>query len=523
MRVRVLLLSVAVILYMGIASGPILAADVSGGILLAQESGASDSSSEEDDLLKELDTELGGADSGSDEDLLKDLDMDVVEAAQPEKGKEIERPIFIKDLAKGFEGTLIPRVMVQLVNFEGEPGEERDAKDIFYDYRLEGETKVAREKYIFNVTGWAEGGNQEGTYSRATQFMTDNEHRRRHLEINELYFTLTSETFDVTLGRKIVLMGLSTLYIPTDRVSPRDLNDPMDPKDYGIWLASIDYFHKETTLTLTAIPFFSPNKNPDRTSIWTGKGAGADYDFAGGDDGIGSDATIEDEFPPPGEVGGLAKAKTVFKGWDLFLAVFNGFSLLPVLEEKTAEVSGGGFAVDVPAEYKKHYPRVINISGGFSTTHKDFEFHGEGVYQRSHSGKDDNYMAYVGGITYTNYDFAEKIGHERIDITLEYGGEWVDATQSHPDYQRSSEGARPTDNNGFGRIEFKYDEDLKWQCGINYEISDKGWSQGMLVEYKLTDDVKVKVSGELFDGGNDSYFEKWEDNDRVICQLEYSF
>lgn len=132
-------------------------------------------------------------------------------------------------------------------------------------------------------------------------------------------------------------------------------------------------------------------------------------------------------------------------------------------------------------------------------------------------------MAYVGGITYTNYDFAEKIGHERIDITLEYGGEWVDATQNHPDYQRSSEGARPTDNNGFGRIEFKYNEDLKWQCGINYEISDKGWSQGMLVEYKLTDDVKVKVSGELFDGGSDSYFEKWEDNDRVICQLEYSF
>ena len=132
-------------------------------------------------------------------------------------------------------------------------------------------------------------------------------------------------------------------------------------------------------------------------------------------------------------------------------------------------------------------------------------------------------MAYVGGITYTNYDFAGIIGHERIDITLEYGGEWIDATLSHSDYERSSEDARPTNNNGFDRIEFKYDEDLKWQWGINYEISDEGWSQGVRLEYNWTDDVTIKVSAEFFDGGNESYFERWEDNDRVICQLEYSF
>ena len=516
MGVRVLLLSAAVILYMGIASGPIWAEGAPERVLFAQEKGGSDSPAETEDLFKELDKELGEG-AGSDEDLFKDLDMELGEPSEPERAREIVKPSFIKDLADGFEGTFIPRVMFQLVNFEGQPGEDRDAKDVFYDYRLEGETKVAREKYIFNVAGWAEGGNQEGTYSRATQFMRDNEHRRRHLEINELYVTVTSENFDITLGRKIVQMGLSTLYTPTDRISPRDLNDPLEPKTYGVWLGSVDYYQKETTFTVAVFPFFSPNKTPDRTSIWTGKSsegstATPDYDFD--EDEIESGVSIEEAFPHPWEVQGLLKAKTVFKGWDLFIAAFRGFSPLPVLKEM-----GSGDN----KQYVKEYPRVGNYSGGFSTTYKKFEFHGEGLFQQSYRGRDDEYLGYAAGFTYTEYDLAHKIGHDRIDITVEYGGEWIAAAQSSPRYKRSSEDSRPTRNNGLGRVQFKYNEDLKWEYGINYEISDEGWSQGVRLEYNWTDDVIIKVSAEFFDGGNESYFERWEDNDRLICQLEYSF
>ncbi len=145
----------------------------------------------------------------------------------------------------GFEGTLIPRVIFQFDDFEVQEDEDRDTKDVFVDYRLEWETKVVREKYIFDAAGWAEGGNQEGTYAGMAQFMRDTDHRRRHLEISELNFILTSESFDITLGKKIVQMGLSTLYTPTDRISPRDLNDPLDQKTYGVWLGSVDYYHKE--------------------------------------------------------------------------------------------------------------------------------------------------------------------------------------------------------------------------------------------------------------------------------------
>ncbi len=232
-----------------------------------------------------------------------------------------------------------------------------------------------------------------------------------------------------------------------------------------------------------------------------------------------SGVAIEEDYPRRYDVQGLARAKTIFKGWDLFMAVFHGFSPLPVLKEEKHDIMG----ITVTDKYVKEYPRVANFSGGFSTTHKEFEFHGEGIFQYSYGGRDDNYFDYVGGVTYTAEDLAHKIGHDRIDITAEYAGEWTVATQSDPDYYRSSDYARNMRNNGLGRIKFKYNEDLEWEYALNYEISDKGWAQRLGLEYKLTDDVVIKVAAEFFDGGDGSSFERWEKNDRLICQLEYNF
>nr|HID58622.1 hypothetical protein [Desulfobacterales bacterium] len=166
---------------------------------------------------------------------------------------------------------------------------------------------------------------------------------------------------------------------------------------------------------------------------------------------------------------------------------------------------------------------MLTFNAGFSTTYKKYEFHGEGIFQYSYEGKDDNYLDYALGGMYKFYDLAHKIGHERIDLILEYGGEYLASEQDAPDYKRSSEDSRAVRNNGIGRVNFKYNEDLKWHYAIIYEFPEEGWSQEIAVEYKIRDDLVIKLGAELFDGRENTYFERWEDNDRLICQFEYSF
>ncbi|HJO48400.1 MAG TPA: hypothetical protein QF625_05610, partial [Candidatus Scalindua sp.] len=269
-----------------------------------------------------------------------------------------------------------------------------DEKSMFFDERLFYDTKLKRGISLYSLAMWVEFGNQKSTYRGVGDFPEDRDDTRRHVEFNELNWVGSWDDFDLTLGKKIFKMGISTLYSPSDRISPKGLNDPFNPRELGTWLAKVDAFKGNTTYSLAVIPFFTPVKRPHSSSRWSGAGESTNSIESLIPNNLPSattTTTTTEEFPKRTleNVQSILKVKTTVKGWDLFAAAFHGPNPFPVL------------AAESTTSFRTKNVRVGNYSTGFSTTYKKFEFHGEGLYQLAYASKDDNYINFVFGSTLT--------------------------------------------------------------------------------------------------------------------------
>jgi hypothetical protein len=173
----------------------------------------------------------------------------------------------------------------------------------------------------------------------------------------------------------------------------------------------------------------------------------------------------------------------------------------------------------------KETVKVGNYAAGFSTTYKKWEFHGEALYNFSYDGKDDNYVSYLGGATYTIDELAKKIWLEQIDLTVEYGGEIITREQDAPNYTQSSRKTRLGKNDLYCRANFKYNEDLSVEYVSNFELeeNESGRYQKVQSKYRLRDGLIWKVAVEFFNGSDNSYYGRWYRNDRILTEIEYSF
>lgn len=457
------------------------------------------------DLLKDLDKETATKPKAADP--FQALDAAVTEAPKKEDA-------LADQLAKNLSG----RLRVRGIYFF-QDAQEREGADLrrgFGEVLLRFSDWVGGKSWRADVSGWAEGGTQVNTYAGVTSALQDTDNRRKYLEVNELFLTLNHSDYSVTLGKKIFSSGLSTLYSPSDRLKPKDGNDPLDQKDLGIWQARVDYFRDQVTFTAAVLPVFQPSKQPSDTSRWMGSrrsGDASDFDF--GD--TSKDNITEDRAQINlNNTGYFARAKGTYSGWDLFFSFYHGPNPYYVLREENQ----GGTTVRV-----KETVKVGNYALGFSTTHKKWEFHGEALFNYSYDGKDDTYISYLGGATYTVDDLAKKVGLEQVELTLEYGGEGILRGQHAEGYTQSSRNTRLGKNDLYARANFKYSEDFSVEYGANFELSksESGRYQKLETRYRVRNGLIWKVAGEMFNGDDKSYYGRWYRNDRVTSELEYSF
>lgn len=467
----------------------------------SQQSMAADDSN----LLNDLDQEMApqkDTDTSDDLDLLGELDT------APTKKKE-DRLKYLTQIGKNFEGSIRLRGHV----FYRDPVDREgvDKRNPVGEALLRFNTWTGSDTLRLNLSGWLEAGTQQDTYEGIFRWPQDKDRQRHYLELNELYFTLFQDSYDVTLGKKIFQNGISTLFSPADRYRPTDSNDPMDPKDFGMWQARADFYLDKHTLTAVIFPVFNTGKNPSGHSRWSD--TTGDYDIYEEDT---SDKEIEEDFPTISinNVGYFARAKTTFRGWDLFASAYHGLNPYYVLREETR----GSKTVTI-----KENVKVGNYAAGFSTAYKKWEFHGEGLFNFSYDGKDDHYISYVGGFTYTIDELAKKLFLEKIDITIEYAGEAITKEQHADGYTRSSRKSRLGRNDIFTRMNFKYDKDLSFQYVSDFELDPTGRYNKLQSEYKIRQGLVWIVAFEFFNGKDDSYYGRWSRNDRAITSLKYSF
>ncbi len=484
----------------------------------------SSSSSDEDDPFAEMEN-----DSSDEDDPFADME-DGAEEAKP------ENPAF--KFAKGFGENIGGKAQLRYhyFFFPAEPRNGLDESRHYNDYLVKLETFSSWDDFRIDINAWAEGGTQHGTYAGATRWFQDNMDYRRHLEVNELYSTITFDDFDIIAGKKIFKNGVSTLFSPADRFRPTDGNDPLSPKDYGIWQTTINYYIKEYTLTGAFLPVYSPSKIPHFSSRWWGKTQSLDDPSNLSSDPNTSYVEEEPEIDSL-HFGYFGKVKTTFKGWDLFASAYSGPNPYSVVKQEKHQEEILGIPVTKTTKIKK-IVRANHIVGGFSTTHKKWEFHGESLYSYAVNGRDDEYLTTVLGTTYTIDDWAQKVFLEQIIFTGEYSFEQILRHQWATDYIDSSRSSRPGKNDMYGRISLKYNEDLEFELGANYDLTNRSRLQRAQGEYKLMKGLYLTVAVEFFDGSdeedsnddssNDGSFGKldygkFKDNDRVITTLEYKF
>jgi hypothetical protein len=334
------------------------------------------------------------------------------------------------------------------------------------------------------------------------------------------------------------------------------LNDPLDPRDFGLWQAKLDFYMGDTSFTAAILPFFQPCKIPSVRSPWVAGALTADLpDFVlnfngempfssffellpGSFDGfveavyffwdifldnlkflnVVEDRVVRyvEDLPGsrPGDTGWFGRTKTSLGEWDLFVSAYQGPGFYPVLKWRDR-----GPFVDIIMEY----PDVFNLGAGFSTTWKALEFHGEALYNRSSHRRDDSYVNYVGGMTYLENRIAKKLHLDEIAVTLEYAGEKILSEQDNPQYLVSSRYARLGRDDIFASLRLGITDDLSLHYLADLVLWDRSRFHRMGASYRIRPGLVLGVSLELFEGDGMSYFGRWRKNDRLVTMLKWSF
>lgn len=458
----------------------------------------------------------GSVKAADDNDLFDELEEDATGTTDIENGKATPGS-WVMDVVENFEGSLEFKYSHFLKTSENLAGIE--SEDDVGEALFRFSSRIGRDNLKLYTSGWLEAGTQDDTYRGAIHSFQDKEYYRRHLEINELYALYSRGQIDFTAGKKEFTTGICTLFSPSDRYCPMDLNDPLYSKQLGIWQVKADYYQDTTRFEFAVLPINMRNKSPAPNSRWWGENKNEqEYTILNVPN---SETVIRDDLDISWEnVGYFAKAKTTKNGWDVFLGMSSGPNPYTVLKSEGTLL------------FEKII-RVYTIFSGFSTTFRDFEIHGEALYNLSEDNKDDDYISSAIGATYTVNDYAVFLGMEQVVLTVEYVGEIIIDRQSAEDYIVSSKENRAGTNDLLTRIKLKFNEDLRFENLFHYQISDNAWMDRFEMSYRLMAGWTYTCAIEFFEGDKETQtnqysfdsvnYAQWDRNDRVIIGLKYEF
>ena len=419
------------------------------------------------------------------------------------------------------------------------------------DDRLTGEMRAnwsswtGKDWWSFHAAGWFEVGTREDACSGVTHFMTDHDNQKRYAELNESFLNLSHGAAAFTIGKKVFENGISTIYSPANRYTSADLSDPVNPIQTGSWQLACDYSREDTTYTGAILPFYQEKKIPAPGSRWIVSGLQSGYSISSTYNLIpgsleemleilyyytdnllkngrfadlvndGKSVAVREDLPgnDPGDWGWFGRAKKSMGLWDTFLSAYYGPAFYPVVKlEDSATV----------ATLIKDTPSVYQLAGGFSTTWKNTEFHGEALYSYSIHNHDDSYINYVGGFCHTSEKLASSLSLDKIDFLLEYAGEVITADQAATDYILSSRCARIGRNDLIASILVTATDDLSLHYLSDFTLSDDARFQRIGASLRIMPGLVFALDFEFFNGPLDTYFGRWCNNDRIVTSIKWS-
>ena len=504
------------------------------------------------DLLNELDLAIG------------EEEVKVSEEGDRSFGAQVARNLDLSVRLRGYHyfETATEPLMVS----SGAVNAGLDRQDNYGEIKIDfGSVFESDGGVLMAMSGWLETGNQKDTYKADLGLWQDKDRQRNILEINELYFTVPAGPVDVTLGKRIIDNSISTIFCPANRYNSFDLNDPLDPHQFGTWQLALEGDVSDVSWMAAVLPVFQSPKVPSENSRWIANdssegnlsayyspsygtmdqfysslreelfffdsllfGSGSGFgswlvdaldDLYGWSSAQSPQTVVKHDVPEPGDgdgIGLFGQARTSVGDWDFMTSIYRGPSIYPVLH---VELDTAVPSVLLTVEHST----VDQLAGGFSTTWKELEFHGEAIYSYSEGGKDDSYVQYVIGSLWSNKSLARQLGLYRIDFGLEYAGESVTKEQDAEGYAISSRELRVGQNDFIPGLAVHFTEDVRFHYLADFELDNGSIMNRFGVEWDVTDELTTDVSVDIFDGSRDSYYGYWRDQDRVVTTLTYRF
>ncbi len=426
--------------------------------------------------------------------------------ASPVRAEEPEGEGRLSLAAIGLRGTLTYK---SFIHFEDTPGDEQNVRNEGI-LRLEWRRRLARWSRI-DIVGRAQG-DDAGLARDVTFQVPDRSRFRSILELEEAVLGFQGGPLDVTFGKQIFAWGTADAFNPTDNLNPHDFLDPIDNRKLGVYSAAAHLGAGPVGLTLVFVPFFTPSKTPLRDERWV-----PPLDEQAG-------VTLESRELPDRDLENAqyaARLQATVAGWDVAVSYFNGFEHTPVL--KRATVPGAVRLTPV-------FTRMQAAGLDFSTTWGNLEFHGEGAVKMvQRNGREDRFQGLL-GLNY-RWDIG-RAALDRINLILEYGREEV--LDTHRDSS-----VLPTDdlvelgvlqlNNVardavFGEARFTFTEDtwLRLRSAVDLTREASGYGQ-LAVRHAVLPALHVEAGVDAFVGDRDTFWGRWQDNNRVYLFVEYFF
>jgi hypothetical protein len=161
----------------------------------------------------------------------------------------------------------------------------------------------------------------------------------------------------------------------------------------------------------------------------------------------------------------------------------------------------------------------LGLEGKLGDILGGIQLHGEAAHVFVEGPRQDDYAQYVFGLNYTWIDvFAE---HD-ITLVLEYAGDAVtdEAEGALPGVRLS----RILRGAILARLQYAVDEDLSFE--VNAAVITHGDENGIIhpqVNYDVTDNLRLRLGGDIFVGPEDTFFGQFKRDGRVIFDIEWAF
>lgn len=419
---------------------------------------------------------------------------------------------FFKDIVDN----AIYRIETNVTGYPSDPGYDEANDDSFYLFGIaEMESSgYFTENFGLNYDLYVAGSTQSGEYEGAFRAPGTDDRNSAIVDFTSFYFNYANEDFEIVVGKKDIETGIAELYSPTDRFGLVNGLQPMDPKEFGVWQVGFDYFFDDDALSFKIAPFHEKSIIPTSESRWLG--SSGDGDLISLPEGVPpGNYTFEDEFynENPENWSYNLQYQGVREGFDFFVFVHYGPSIYTVLKEDTTD----------PLNYFKVDPKAWSAGGGYSHVLGEWKVYGEAIVQLTEKGEDEDFFRYTVGASYRETNLANKIGLDEITPILEFNGDENFNDQDAEGFASSSENSRPFQNTLTGSLDFKINDDWSTRLGGVYEFSEKDWVASLGVYYRPTDNLTISLQGAMFEGDSDTQFGRFQDNDNIMCSVEYKF